>query len=399
MAVFDEGQAASLDFVEEVETAELNSSNSNRVVYAVAANGSPFSTPDPPNSCRYGGVEPAGTALTQLGSNASFGSSNVNLWRLIAPGTAGTLYQTGGGSTVSTSIAGAIVSDVDQTTPNEAVQTNTGSSTGVSNVTGTITVTGLDSGQEVLLIFVFTATSFNLTTFGTATNCTILDDALDGDFPYQSIAVASATSGGTSLTASLVMNSSSSDMQWYVFAIPLTDAAASGNTGTLARTNANDTLAASGLSTVVGSLARTNNNDTSAASGNPVVTGTLSRTNANDTLSSAGSVTLQGSASTTNANDTCAASGIVGGGNTGSAAATNNNDTLAATGLSVVIGSLARSNNNDTLVSSGFATVFGSLASTNNNDTLAAFGTSGTPPAPGPGVWRWLGILLGSLGL
>lgn len=397
MAVLEDSSAASADFVDEISSASISESGSDTAVYTVAANGSPFSTPDPPNNVRFGGS--GGAVQTQVGSNYSIGGANVNLWRSINPASSGVPYQNGGGSTVSTSIAAAIVSGVDQTTPNETVQSNQVTITATS-ITGTITVTGLDSGQEVLVFFVFNSNSFDLTTFGTATNYTRDSDALDTDFAYQSICVGIGTSSGTSLTISQVMNASgSSDLQCQVIAIPLTDAAASGNTGTLARTNANDTLAASGLSTVVGSLARTNNNDTSAASGNPVVTGTLSRTNANDTLSSAGSCTIVGSSATTNANDTCAASGIVGGGNTGSVAATNNNDTLAATGLSVVVGSLARTNNNDTLVSSGFAVVFGSLARTNNNDTLAAFGTSGTPPAPGPGVWRWLGILLGSLGL
>ncbi len=64
----------------------------------------------------------------------------------------------------------------------------------------------------------------------------------------------------------------------------------SGSTGTVAKTNNNDTSAASGTTTVTGTVAKTNNNDTSAASGTTTVTGTIAKTNANDTCVASGSV-------------------------------------------------------------------------------------------------------------
>jgi hypothetical protein len=129
--------------------------------------------------------------------------------------------------------------------------------------------------------------------------------------------------------------------------------------GTLASTNANDTLVAAGTTTVTGTLADTNNNDTLAASGTTTVTGTLASSNNNDTL---------------------AASGSVGSAVSGTLASTNNNDTLAASGSPVIVGTLASTNANDSLVASGTTTIVGSLSTTNNNDTMSASGTSGTPP-------------------
>ena len=156
-----------------------------------------------------------------------------------------------------------------------------------------------------------------------------------------------------------------------------TSTAASGVTGTLTYTNANDTLAAAGTPTLTGSLSKTNNNDTLAAVGTTVIVGTLAKTNNNDTLAASGTTTIPGTLATTNANDTLAASGSVGATVTGTLAYTNNNDTLAGSGTTVIVGALAKTNNNDTLSSSGTTTVTGAVSYTNNNDTLAASGQAG----------------------
>jgi hypothetical protein len=143
-------------------------------------------------------------------------------------------------------------------------------------------------------------------------------------------------------------------------------------TGTVNATNANDTLAATGTSTVSGSLAKTNSNDTSAATGTPTVTGSLAKTNANDTSAATGSPRVSGSLATTNANDTAAATGSPV--SSGSLAKTNANDTSAATGSPVSSGSLAKTNADDSIVAAGSSDVTGSLAKSNANDTLAAEG-------------------------
>lgn len=164
-----------------------------------------------------------------------------------------------------------------------------------------------------------------------------------------------------------------------VYAMVVFDDAASGVTGTLARTNANDTSSATGTTTVVGSLAKTNVNDTSSATGTTTIVGSLARTNANDTSAAQGTTTVVGSLATTNANDTISASGSVGAAVSGTLAVTNANDTSAATGTTTVTGTLAKTNVNDTSSASGTTTILGTLTTTNGNDTLAASGTSGTP--------------------
>jgi hypothetical protein len=134
-------------------------------------------------------------------------------------------------------------------------------------------------------------------------------------------------------------------------------AGAASNDGTLARTNANDTSAASGSVTNTGTLARTNANDTSAASGSQTNTGTLARTNANDSVSASGSTS---------------------GTNDGTLATTNANDTSAASGTQTNTGTLARTNANDGVAASGTAgTISGTVAYTNANDALTATGGGG----------------------
>jgi hypothetical protein len=105
------------------------------------------------------------------------------------------------------------------------------------------------------------------------------------------------------------------------------------------------------------------------------VTGTINKTNANDTMAAAGTTTIIGSIAKTNANDTMVASGsptIV-----GTLAKTNNNDMMAASGSPTIQGSIAKTNNNDTMVASGFLSVTGTINKTNNNDSMVASGTAG----------------------
>lgn len=191
---------------------------------------------------------------------------------------------------------------------------------------------------------------------------------------------------------------------WQIFeaepVVEIYPAAASGSTGTVNYTNANDTVSASGTTTVIGSLATTNANDTcaasgtsgavsgtvaytnandtSAASGTTTVTGSLAKTNANDTVSASGTTTIVGSSATTNADDTCAASGSVGNAVSGSVNYTNANDSVSASGTTTVTGSLSRTNSNDTVAASGSTTVLGSSSTTNANDTLLASGIVGS---------------------
>ena len=147
---------------------------------------------------------------------------------------------------------------------------------------------------------------------------------------------------------------------------------ASGATGTLAKTNANDTVSAAGTTTIVGTSARTNANDSVSAAGTTTVVGTLAKTNANDTVSASGTTTVTGTVATTNANDTVDASGTV--------------------SSSTVTGTSSTSNANDTAAASGTTTLVGTSATSNNADSVTASGNAGTPaPQPDDGGSHSLG--------
>jgi hypothetical protein len=244
-----------------------------------------------------------------------------------------------------------------------------------------------------------------------ATNALGTSDSLPGSLSVSEVPTSYSTAVG------LVVGSSSSPIG---FSYVGSDDAGSGVSGTLATTNADDTLAASGTTTVTGTLARTNADDTSAASGTTTVTGSLAYTNANDTLAASGSVgspvdgdlattnaddslaasgtttvigtlattnaadtlsasgttTVTGASATTNADDSLAASGASGSDVTGSLATTNANDSLAASGTTTVVGSSSATNADDTLSSSGTTTVVGTSATTNADDSLSASGSA-----------------------
>lgn len=152
----------------------------------------------------------------------------------------------------------------------------------------------------------------------------------------------------------------------------------SGSSGTLARTNANDTSTATGSVTILATLARTNANDTSSASGNTTVIGTISRTNQNDTVVAVGTTTIQGTLAKTNQDDTMSATGSVGSSSTGSVDVTNQNDTSSANGSPVATGEASTTNNNDTLSATGSSgsAVSGTVNTTNQGDSSSASGTT-----------------------
>ena len=129
---------------------------------------------------------------------------------------------------------------------------------------------------------------------------------------------------------------------------------------------------------VSGTLATTNANDTAAANGTTTIVGTLATTNANDTSAANGTTTILGTVAATNTDDTCAASGTVGSsGTTGTVAYTNADDTAAATGTTTVTGTVARSNVDDSVSASGWVgAITGTLNVTNANDTAQASGTA-----------------------
>ena len=152
---------------------------------------------------------------------------------------------------------------------------------------------------------------------------------------------------------------------------------AAGATGTLAVTEANDTLSASGAVTITGSISVTESADTLSSSGVVTVSGSLSVTEAADTLSASGVVSsgIDGTVSVTEANDTSAASGTVT--STGSINVTEAADTCAASGTVGVGGTISVTEANDTCAASGtVATIITGTVNVNeSNDTCVAAGT------------------------
>lgn len=133
------------------------------------------------------------------------------------------------------------------------------------------------------------------------------------------------------------------------------------------------------LDGISGSFAVTNANDTLASSGTTTIVGTFSRTNAGDGMSAQGFTTVVGTLARTNTDDTLVASGSGGSGISGSLNATNGNDTMVASGNTTIVSSFGKTELPDLLAGVGVTIIIGTLARTNANDTLSASGTSGTP--------------------
>lgn len=179
-----------------------------------------------------------------------------------------------------------------------------------------------------------------------------------------------AASGNTTIIGSLA-NTNIND------SISASGSVGSAVSGTINYTNINDSLNSSGTTTIVGTVNQTNSNDSISASGSPIVSGTVNKTNGNDVLAGNGSPIIVGSLAKTNNNDTISANGSVGNAVAGTVNYANINDLLSTSGTTAVLGTLAKTNINDTGLANGFTTILGSLNRTNNNDSLNANGSVG----------------------
>jgi len=199
---------------------------------------------------------------------------------------------------------------------------------------------------------------------------------------YNSVGAYAATSSDT-VGYRHVRNSSSEDVttqpSWVGFNAINLDTLEGGGvsvTGTLAETQADQTLSASGSVSVTGTVAETQANQTAAISGSVTVTGTLAETQDSNTSTASGSVIVNvtGSLSETQAAQTLAASGslII----SGSVAETEAADTSAASGTVAISGSVSESQDNQTLAASGTMSIAGTVAETQADNTLAASGTA-----------------------
>lgn len=160
-----------------------------------------------------------------------------------------------------------------------------------------------------------------------------------------------------------------------------TAAPLAGVSGSAAILDADDTVSATGTTTVIGSAAKTNSDDTASAAGTTSVIGVVAKTEGRDTASASGSPNDVGASSATESHDSISASGtttIVGAG-----ASTEARDTAAASGSPVLVGVLAKTNGDDTAVASGTAgSIVGAANCIEQVDTCAAAGIVTTPTPP-----------------
>lgn len=313
----------------------ISPSGSNRLMLA-AASGQTAAT-----DVKSGGS--GGTSLTKINTNVSIFSGNYtfNVWSLSPGPTGSTTAWVDFGSAGANSL-GVIYLDGVSSLGTEQTAGPTTVST-VSSTVASITVTGLTSGQRVVAALGIGQIPDGITSVTAGANTTVYGFATgDSGERHAGAPWLTGVATGTSLTlsATIALPNIFNDVSWAISAWPVTDSS-DGVTGTIARTNANDTSAASGTTTVTGTAARTNANDTMAASGSSglAVSGTIARTNNNDTSVSSGTTTIRGTL-----------------------ARTNVGDTSAIVAFTTVLGTIGTSSRNDIMTASGYP---GTLTITN----------------------------------
>lgn len=219
---------------------------------------------------------------------------------------------------------------------------------------------------------------------------------------YNSVGAYAATSSDT-VGYRHVRNSSSEDVTtqpgWVGFNAINVDTLKGGGvsiTGTLAETQADQTLSASLSVSATGMVSETQANQTAAISGSVIAAGTISETQDAQTSSAAGAVVVSGSVSVNQAADSGTASGSVssaaslsvtqddqaatGSGTVsqaGTVAVTQDDNQLAASGrvVSSGAGTLSVVQDDNTVSASARLTIAGPVSASEDADLLAASGT------------------------
>lgn len=397
MATYSAGVALAFTYeVADGTTGSYTPGGDDRAVFGTIVCGG-FSGLPSITELRYGGS--TGTVIDRVGSDLSWVGGNGSHGVFAeAPGPTGstTLFGDWAGNPLQSAIAALHYSGVDQTTPFSGhVDATPTFANAVTTTVASVTVTGCTAGQTIVAAVGALSDGVVLSAFTAVSGTTLRVSDVTGTFV--GVAMLEKVATGSSETLSVNVNgASSAGLYWTARGARVNDAAASGATGTVAYTNANDTSSASGTTTVTGTVSRTNAADTSAASGTTTVTGTLARTNANDTCAASGSIgtAITGTLARTNANDTSAASGTTT--VTGTLARTNANDSSSASGTTTVTGTVARTNANDTATASGTAgTPTGTVAYTNRNDTVSAQGSTPQQTTGAPGGRPWIAYING----
>ncbi len=152
--------------------------------------------------------------------------------------------------------------------------------------------------------------------------------------------------------------------------------ASTGRTGTLAVTEADDTLASTGVTPIVGTASITEAADTSTATGVVPIVATASITEAADTVVATGTVgasAISGVLAVTEASDTVTATGVLP--VVGVASITEAGDTLASAGVLPIVGVASITEAADIAASAGTVRVVGTASITEAGDSSTATGT------------------------
>jgi hypothetical protein len=215
-------------------TASVTPGGSDRYVFGVTAGFFADAT-----AFKYGGS--GGTDLTQIGSDITLGGGalTATFWD-IAPGPSGstTAYAAFSGSNAN-ALSAAFYDTVDQTTPTEALQTNSGDNGGfAATAVATITVTGVESGQEVVVgvaIGVQGGPTISSVVAGSDTTVVRSDFGSQSGENLTGTAILRGVAAGTSITlsATITVSSTFGDLRWIAGARPLVSAAGAGDDYTL----------------------------------------------------------------------------------------------------------------------------------------------------------------------
>lgn len=161
---------------------------------------------------------------------------------------------------------------------------------------------------------------------------------------------------------------------YAAIAIEISKATAGATTGSLAQTQADQTLAASGAAEITGTLAETQDDQTGAITGAAEITGPVAETQDDQTLVASGFVGVTGTLGETQDDHTLSAPGIIG--LSGSLAETQDDQTLSAVGTASgagqVTGTLGRTQQDQAATATGWAEATGTLAAGQEDQTLAA---------------------------
>jgi len=184
-----------------------------------------------------------GTALTQIGSTYSAGAViRMSAWRLLAPtATTNTLYGNWAASQTIGSVGGASYSGVNQSSPTGTLTTNTGTVSNNFGFNATVDVT--TTAGDIVIACVFIFDNNGSTPILTANNGTLRwkNEASINSMGIQEVTAVGAT---TTVSCAIAPTSSNISGDWGMIAFVIN--AASGVSGTVAYTNANDTLSANG---------------------------------------------------------------------------------------------------------------------------------------------------------